>query len=144
VIRDLCVRAWEGRAAPFAAARLGVVALGCGRPDGRVGGRSWTAAAAVALPWWAMLAAGGGSMVRFPTRWSLVAAGPAEFVARPTVTWIRGSPPVGPVGQPLRQARNRTGREVLVLKGYDEVAVFLGLDVGKQGHHAVAQDRSGN
>jgi transposase len=30
-----------------------------------------------------------------------------------------------------------------VLKGYDEVAVFLGLDVGKQGHHAVAQDRSG-
>jgi hypothetical protein len=30
-----------------------------------------------------------------------------------------------------------------VLKGYDEVAVFLGLDVGKQGHHAVAQDPSG-
>jgi len=30
-----------------------------------------------------------------------------------------------------------------VLKGYDEVAVFLGLDVGKEGHHAVAQDRSG-
>src|SRR6476661_4453975 len=35
------------------------------------------------------------------------------------------------------------GREVFVLKGYDEVAVFLGLDVGKEGHHAVAQDRSG-
>ena len=30
-----------------------------------------------------------------------------------------------------------------MLKGYDEVAVFLGLDVGKEGHHAVAQDRSG-
>jgi len=30
-----------------------------------------------------------------------------------------------------------------VLKGYDEVAVFLGLDVGKEGHRAVAQDRSG-
>ena len=37
----------------------------------------------------------------------------------------------------------KRGREVLVLKGYDEVAVFLGLDVGKQGHHAVAQDPSG-
>src|SRR6476619_7811370 len=35
------------------------------------------------------------------------------------------------------------GREVFVLKGYDEVAVFLGLDVGKEAHHAVAQDRSG-
>ena len=30
-----------------------------------------------------------------------------------------------------------------MLKGYDEVAVFLGLDVGKEGHHAVARDRSG-
>jgi hypothetical protein len=30
-----------------------------------------------------------------------------------------------------------------VLRGYDEVAMFLGLDVGKEGHHAVAQDRSG-
>ncbi len=30
-----------------------------------------------------------------------------------------------------------------MLKGYDEVAVFLGLDVGKEGHHAVAQDPSG-
>jgi transposase len=37
----------------------------------------------------------------------------------------------------------RNGREIFVLKGYDEVAVFLGLDVGKEGHHAVAQDRSG-
>src|SRR6476661_3628346 len=35
------------------------------------------------------------------------------------------------------------GREVFVLKGYDEVAVFLGLDVGKEGHYAVAQDRTG-
>src|SRR5664279_1071241 len=46
-------------------------------------------------------------------------------------------------GRSARCDRPGTGREVLVLKGYDEVAVFLGLDVGKQGHHAVAQDRSG-
>ena len=30
-----------------------------------------------------------------------------------------------------------------MINGHDEVAVFLGLDVGKGGHHAVAQDRSG-
>lgn len=30
-----------------------------------------------------------------------------------------------------------------MLQGYDEVAVLLGLDVGKEGHHAVAQDRTG-
>src|SRR5664279_3419947 len=71
-----------------------------------------------------------------------IGAGPAEFVARPTVTWMprlaaRWS------GRSARCDRPGTGREVLVLKGYDEVAVFLGWDVGKQGHHAVAQDRSG-
>ena len=30
-----------------------------------------------------------------------------------------------------------------MINGHDEIAVFLGLDVGKSGHHAVAQDRSG-
>ena len=69
-------------------------------------------------------------------------AGPAEFVARPTVTWM-----------PRLAARwsgrsagcdGLNGREVFVLKGYDEVAVFLGLDVGKEGHHSVAQERQPN
>ena len=30
-----------------------------------------------------------------------------------------------------------------MINGHDEIAVFLGLDVGKSGDHAVAQDRSG-
>ncbi len=30
-----------------------------------------------------------------------------------------------------------------MINGHDEIAVFLGLDVGTSGHHAVAQDRSG-
>src|SRR5664279_323941 len=71
-----------------------------------------------------------------------IGAGPAEFVARPTVTWMprlaaRWS------GRSARCDRPGTGREVLVLKGYDEVAVFLGLDVGKQGHHAKLRELYG-
>ena len=55
-------------------------------------------------------------------------------LARPTVTWM-----------PRLAARwsgrsaAATGRqrpEVFMINGHDEIAVFLGLDVGKQGHRS--------
>ena len=37
----------------------------------------------------------------------------------------------------------RNGLEVFLINGHDQFAVFLGLDVGKGEHHAVAQSRPG-
>ena len=41
-------------------------------------------------------------------------------------------------GQPIRMADGK-----LMIENYDSVDVFIGVDVGKSEHHAVALDRSG-
>lgn len=58
---------------------------------------------------------------------------PAETVVRPSVTWLPR----------LATVRPRSVKDGAVMIENESVDVFLGVDVGKSAHHAVALGRDG-
>jgi hypothetical protein len=138
-VDDVCVRAREAGLRLSLLLGWGWLRSDAGAPMvGWAGGRG--PAAAVALPWWAMRAAGGGRRVDGPvpdpviacSGWTGRIRGRADRNVDPRLAarWSgRSAAAAGP---------EQNGPGGTRAQGVCRVAVFLGLDVGKQGHHAGA------
>lgn len=68
--------------------------------------------------------------------WTLIAR---HYLSEPSVTWMQKPVPSG-----YWLTRIKTGGRILESSDYESVQIFIAVDVGKDTHHAVAINRSGN